>query len=55
MIKFSNNGNYKLKKEEAAMLGIPIEWLDFIMAFSHWTFAVTEGQAMVVDLQGTLM
>ena len=40
-IRFSNNAGFQLTIEEAKENGISSDFVDFVMAFSHWTYKVS--------------
>ena len=40
-IRFSNNAGFQLTVEEAQKNGISSDFVDFVMAFSHWTYKVS--------------
>ena len=40
-IRFTNNVNYALLQYKAAELGVDMEFVELLMAFSHWTYEVS--------------
>ena len=46
-VKFTNNSSYRNRS-------VAEKWMNVLMAFSHYTFHVSNGQLMVTDLQGWL-
>jgi len=53
-IRFSNNVDYQIMEEQAVENRIPMDYIDLLMSFSHWTHNATDGMLMVVDLQGII-
>ncbi|KAI6233410.1 Efk-1 [Aphelenchoides fujianensis] len=53
-IRFSNNWDYVMSEACAQAEGVSVELLRFVVAFSHYTYTVTRGELMIVDLQGTI-
>jgi hypothetical protein len=53
-IRFSNNVDYQITEEQASEYGILMDYVEILMSFSHWTYKVTDGMLMVVDLQGVI-
>jgi len=53
-VKFTNNAAYTISKQKMADLGMDPALPEYVMAFSHYTFAATQGKMMVVDLQGVI-
>ena len=39
-IRFTNNVDYTIMEEKATELGVPLEYVDLLMCFSHWTYKV---------------
>jgi hypothetical protein len=48
-IRFSNNVNYSIVKDKAIALGVPLEYVELLMAFSHWSYQATDNMLMVVS------
>ena len=40
-IRFTNNVNYALLQHKAAELGVGMQFVELLMAFSHWTYEVS--------------
>jgi hypothetical protein len=39
-IRFSNNVDYTILESKATSLGVSMEYVQLLMAFSHWTYKV---------------
>ena len=50
--RFQNNAGYAALDEKAKKAGIDPQYVDLVMAFSHWTYSASGGFLMVVDLEG---
>ncbi|GMT02174.1 hypothetical protein PENTCL1PPCAC_24348 [Pristionchus entomophagus] len=53
-VRFSNNAGYLISEKHAAELGISVEFLHLVFAFSHWTYKASNRFLMVVDLEGVV-
>ena len=53
-IRFSNNAGWFLIDDEACEHGIDPQHVATVLAFSHWTHAVTYGKLMIVDPVGVV-
>ena len=51
-IRFSNNAGFAVLKDKAKSLGVDSDFVDMVMAFSHWTYWVTKKYLLIVDLEG---
>ncbi|CAJ0925894.1 unnamed protein product, partial [Mesorhabditis belari] len=48
-VRFTNNAFYELTEKKAIELGVSVDLVHQIMAFSHWTYKVTKGFLMMPD------
>ena len=53
-VRFSNNASWFLIDDEARERGIDPQHVATVLAFSHWTQAVTGGKLILVDLEGVV-
>ncbi|KAI6240762.1 hypothetical protein M3Y99_00419600 [Aphelenchoides fujianensis] len=53
-VRFTNNSKGVMHEADAQAHGISVEMLRFVVAFSHYTYTVSKGKLMVVDLQGVV-
>jgi len=54
-VRFSNNTGYQISEEEAKEHEISMEYVELLMAFSHWTYKASGKFFMIVDLQGIVI
>ncbi|KAI6237598.1 hypothetical protein M3Y95_00282200 [Aphelenchoides besseyi] len=54
-IRFTTNTDYIVCNNRATAYGVTSKQVDLLTAFSHWTYHITKGELMVVDLQGVLV
>ncbi|GMT16702.1 hypothetical protein PFISCL1PPCAC_7999, partial [Pristionchus fissidentatus] len=53
-VRFSNNAGYQLMEDKALKAGVDMEFVQLVIAFSHWTYKATNKFLMVVDLEGVV-
>ncbi|KAI6227529.1 Efk-1 [Aphelenchoides fujianensis] len=53
-VRFTNNLDFVMSEASAKPNGISVQVLKFVLAFSHYTYAISGGRLMIVDLQGTI-
>ncbi|GMT01888.1 hypothetical protein PENTCL1PPCAC_24062, partial [Pristionchus entomophagus] len=53
-VRFTNNADYHIMEERAVALGVSMEFVQLVTAFSHWTHKASIRFLMVVDLEGVV-
>lgn len=53
-ICFSNNADYSLLEERALECGLDSQYVQMLLAFSHWTHEVIGRQLIIVDFFGVV-
>ncbi|GMS99005.1 hypothetical protein PENTCL1PPCAC_21180, partial [Pristionchus entomophagus] len=53
-VRFTNNAGYHIMEEKALGLGVSMEFVQLIFAFSHYTYKASGRFLMVVDLEGAV-
>ncbi|KAI6185381.1 Efk-1 [Aphelenchoides besseyi] len=54
-IRFTTNADYVISNNRATAYDVTSKQVDLLTAFSHWTYHITKGELMVVDLQGVFV
>ncbi|KAI1696525.1 alpha-kinase family domain-containing protein [Ditylenchus destructor] len=53
-LRFSNNADYEMLECTCQVNNLKFDVVEQLMAFSHWTYQISRGYLMVVDLQGII-
>ncbi|KAI1701968.1 alpha-kinase family domain-containing protein [Ditylenchus destructor] len=53
-LRFSDNLGYEMLESTCKINNLNFEVVELLMAFSHWSYQITDGYLMVVDLEGVL-